>query len=119
MPHYYFDKFIQNIIKPILENKEDYLQKNSILEDLIEFQIKWWKFYIIEYFNLDNKYPNNINKKWLLQYLNKVNEITRTVMNKAGIHFGHPYFNIATMAGIYRMTLKNFAEECGVEFPIK
>ena len=40
-------------------------------------------------------------------------------MNKAGIHFGHPYFNIATMAGIYRMTLKNFAEECGVEFPIK
>lgn len=50
---------------------------------------------------------------------NKVNEITRTVMNKAGIHFGHPYFNTATMAGIHRMTLKNFAEECGVEFPIK
>lgn len=49
----------------------------------------------------------------------KVNEITRTVMNNAGIHFGHPYFNVATMAGIQRMTLKKFAEDCGVEFPIK
>ena len=50
---------------------------------------------------------------------NKVNEITRTVMNKAGIHFGYPYFNTATMAGIHRMTLKRFAEELGVDFPIK
>ena len=40
-------------------------------------------------------------------------------MNNAGIHFGHPYFNTATMAGIYRMTLKRVAEEYSVEFPIK
>ena len=59
------------------------------------------------------------NLKFDDEIKNKVNEITRTVMNKAGIHFGHPYFNTATMAGIHRMTLKNFAEECGVEFPIK
>ena len=32
---------------------------------------------------------------------NRVKEITVDVMNKAGIHFGHPYFNAATMAGIY------------------
>ncbi len=50
---------------------------------------------------------------------NKVNEITRTVMNEAGVHFGHPYFNTATMAGIHRMTLKRFAEELGVDFPIR
>ncbi|MBQ7343712.1 MAG: hypothetical protein IJW53_02985 [Clostridia bacterium] len=50
---------------------------------------------------------------------NIVNEITCDVMNNAGIHFGHPYYNSATMAGIYRMTLKRVAEEYGVEFPIK
>ena len=49
----------------------------------------------------------------------RVNEITVDVMSEAGIHFGHPYFNTATMAGIYRMVLKRVAEEYGVEFPIK
>ena len=50
---------------------------------------------------------------------NKLNEITRNVMENAGFHFGHPYFNTATMAGIHRMALKKFAEECGVAVPIK
>ena len=40
-------------------------------------------------------------------------------MNEADIRFGHPYFNTATMAGIYRMVLKWVAEEYGVELPIK
>ena len=50
---------------------------------------------------------------------NRINEVTANVMNNAGIHFGHPYFNTATMAGIYRMILKKVAEEYSVEFPIK
>ena len=49
----------------------------------------------------------------------KVNEITTDIMKNAGVHFGHPYFNASTMAGIYRMVLKRLAEEYGVEFPIK
>ena len=49
----------------------------------------------------------------------KVNEITTDIMMNAGVHFGHPYFNASTMAGIYRMVLKRLAEEYGVEFPIK
>lgn len=49
----------------------------------------------------------------------EIDEIIRSVLNDAGIHFGHPYFNTATMAGIYRMTLKRFANKYGIEFPIK
>ena len=41
------------------------------------------------------------------------------VMNEASIHFGQPYFNTVTMAGIYRMMLKRFAAEHNVEFPLK
>ena len=41
---------------------------------------------------------------------NEINEITGEVMKNAGIHFGHPYLNVATMAGVYRMVLKRLAE---------
>lgn len=76
VPHNYFDKFIQNIIKPIMQNVLETNQKDTILKDLIEFQIKWWKFYIIKYFNLDKKYSNELNEKWIKNYLNKINNIT-------------------------------------------
>lgn len=33
---------------------------------------------------------------------------------EAGVHFGQPYFNDATMAGLYRMLLKRMAEELEV-----
>lgn len=49
----------------------------------------------------------------------EIDKIIRTFLNDAGIHFGHPYFNAATMAGIYRMTLKRFANKHGIDFPIK
>lgn len=35
------------------------------------------------------------------------------------MHFGHPYFNTATVAGVLRMMLKDIAKELDVEFPIK
>ena len=41
------------------------------------------------------------------------------MMNKFSVHFGQPYLNNATVAGLYRMMLKDFAEEWGVEFPVK
>ena len=50
---------------------------------------------------------------------NEINEITGEVMKNAGIHFGHPYLNVATMAGVYRMVLKRLAEKYSVEFPMK
>ena len=40
-------------------------------------------------------------------------------MNRTGMHFGQPYFNTATVAGIYRMLLKDIAKELGVDFPIE
>ena len=49
----------------------------------------------------------------------KVNEIICEVIEGAGVHFGQPYFNAATIAGIYRMALKRIAEEYGVGFPMK
>ncbi len=35
------------------------------------------------------------------------------------VHFGHPYLNNATMAGIYRMAIKKLAEHYDVTFPLE
>lgn len=40
-------------------------------------------------------------------------------MERTGVHFGQPYFNTATVAGVYRMMLKDVAKGLGVDFPIK
>ena len=47
-----------------------------------------------------------------------IKDIQYEVMANAGIHFGHPYFNTATMAGIHRMTLKKLANCYRVVFPL-
>ena len=36
---------------------------------------------------------------------------------EASIHYGQPYFNAATMAGIVRVALKKMAKTLGVDFP--
>ena len=46
----------------------------------------------------------------------EVNIIIKDQINEAGFHFGHPYLNTATMAGIYRMALKKLAQKYNVEF---
>ena len=53
------------------------------------------------------------------QVLGEIKEIIHEEMGKAGVHFGHPYLNTATMAGINRIALKTLAEKYNVEFPIK
>ena len=53
------------------------------------------------------------------QVLGEIKEIIHEEMGKAGVHFGHPYLNTATMAGINRIVLKTLAEKYNVEFPIK
>lgn len=40
-----------------------------------------------------------------------------SVAQRASVHFGQPYFNSATMAGRYRMMLKDLAKSFGVCFP--
>jgi len=47
-----------------------------------------------------------------------IKDIQYETMANAGVHFGHPYFNTATMAGIHRMTLKKFANYYGIVFPL-
>jgi len=42
-----------------------------------------------------------------------------SVRDEASIHFGQPYFNTVTVAGIYRMMLKRLAAEHNVDFPVK
>lgn len=37
---------------------------------------------------------------------------------QASFHFAQPYFNTATVAGIFRMFLKALAQKYGVPFPI-
>ena len=41
----------------------------------------------------------------------------KSVVQEASFHFGQPYFNAATMAGLYRMMLKDFARSLDVCFP--
>lgn len=50
------------------------------------------------------------------QYSSILNE---NVYKKASRHFGQPYLNTATIAGLYRMALKQIAEELGQTFPKK
>lgn len=37
-------------------------------------------------------------------------------MDRTGVHFGQPYCNTATIAGVYRMMLKDIAKELNVDF---
>jgi len=46
-------------------------------------------------------------------------DILENTYKEAGIHYGQPYFNTATLAGIYRMTLKKLAAVLEVDFPLK
>ena len=43
---------------------------------------------------------------------------TKAVSSEASNHFGQPYFNTATIAGLYRMMLKSLAAAYGVTFPL-
>ena len=42
-----------------------------------------------------------------------------SVSKEASVHFGQTYFNVATIAGMYRMMLKKIAKTYGVDFPKK
>lgn len=52
--------------------------------------------------------------------VDKVIKVAMEKLNdKASVHFGQPYFNNATMAGLYRLMLKDIAQMCNVSFPIR
>lgn len=42
--------------------------------------------------------------------INKFYEIVRENMEKTTFHFGHPYLNSATLAGIFRVSLRSYDE---------
>ena len=45
--------------------------------------------------------------------------IIKNACEDAGMHFGQPYLNTATVVGVYRMALKKLAFKLGVTFPLK
>lgn len=49
----------------------------------------------------------------------EIKKIIATVDEQASIHFGQSHFNSATIAGMYRMTLKELAKSLNVVFPFK
>ncbi len=76
-------------------------------------------------------YGKNINDE-LIRIFNKakilpdskeakaiINETLKEVNKNASIHFGQPYFNYSTMAGLYRMMLKQISKSLKVEFPLE
>ena len=50
--------------------------------------------------------------------INVARAYTQEMCRQASVHFAQPYFNTATLAGIFRMLLKAFAQKYGVAFPI-
>ena len=48
-----------------------------------------------------------------------IKENMRIIGNEASNHFGQPYFNASTIAGLYRMMLKRITKELGISFPIE
>ena len=86
----------------ILGSKEyRFIYGNSVGNDLNK---------IIKYANIteDNEYLQGM-----------VKEKFSDAMKNTSIHYGQPYFNTATIAGVYRMMLKDIAKELKVDFPIK
>ena len=53
----------------------------------------------------------NITKK----NQDEINEILNETIRKASYHFGDPHLNIATLAGIYRMAIKEYDLRHGLE----
>lgn len=52
--------------------------------------------------------------------INRIVKDKWLVANKrTSTHFGQPYLNAATLAGVYRMMIKDIAKELSVDFPIK
>lgn len=47
-----------------------------------------------------------------------IQQSIRQISQEAGKHFGQPYFNTVTIAGMYRMMLKSLAEAYDVTFPL-
>lgn len=82
VPHYYYDKFIQNIIQPILKKAQKSDADMEILKGIIEYQIRWWKFYIIQYLKLDREFDNHKDIEWLGQYFRQVDRLTKYKYSK-------------------------------------
>ena len=54
----------------------------------------------------------------LKQATDMLTKHVQTLSEKASVHFGQPYFNTATVAGLMRMMVKEIARELKVEVPI-
>lgn len=48
-----------------------------------------------------------------------IKEAMKKLKGKASVHFGQPYFNNATIAGLYRLMIEDIAKTCNVPFPIQ
>lgn len=55
----------------------------------------------------------NITDKNIIE--EKLKAIREEARNKASKHFGQPYFNTATIAGMYRIIIKQLASDLHVE----
>ena len=76
VPHYLFDKFCQAVIYPMLQVRQQITDKKKFTEDVLFFQIKWWKFYMASYLQLDKPYDVTEDILWLKDYLMKMQVIS-------------------------------------------
>lgn len=74
-----------------------------------EYEFIYKKSVVQELEDLGISDPDEIKEKF--------NFINKELVKEASIHFGQPYFNTTTVAGMYRMFLKRIAKELGKELP--
>ena len=74
-----------------------------------EYEFIYKKSVVQELEDLGITEPEEIKEKFA--YINK------ELIKEASIHFGQPYFNTTTVAGMYRMFLKRIEKELGKELP--
>lgn len=76
VPHRYFDNFCKNIILPLLQKENHSSDEISIIQDVMEFEVRWWKFYMVKYLQLSQSFDITEDTFWLQAYLSKINKIT-------------------------------------------
>ena len=80
--------------------------------------LREYKFIYKNSFRHDAEYIlNKANIPGEIDYA-KIKEDLFSIGKGTSIHFGQPYFNSATFAGMMRMFLKDLALKHGVEFPV-
>lgn len=86
VPHHYFDKLCSKVIIPLAQKITTDKTATEIILQILEFQIRWWRFYIGAYMKLSKEYDITADNLWLKNYLTRLSqtfqEADKAVLNE-------------------------------------